>query len=309
MTDRSVLASRLHPGAHMKRASVASAVLASLMVCNVGCAVAHTDEDEGTEVVADGLRNANGDEEVTSVTATSLKTSTQDAASLPGTEVCKVPSGTKVILRNPTSIGRHVTGLLRSAHGCGGKFAGGNRVYVFRDHFSGWSSGAPSEPEADNSAGLSSCSPARANGVVPQFHRTLLDTIAYAEGTRGRGQDGYNVQFSYVYFTSCINHPRRIQSSGGFSSDASGRYQFLSTTWDSLGYATFTPDNQDRGGMKLVVRRGFTVPTTRAMNATEFANLMNRISWEWASLPPGRYGQPSYSLGAMRSEYCRLAGC
>jgi muramidase (phage lysozyme) len=282
-------------------------LLGSLLIANGGCALEEDAQDEAVDELATGLRNANGDEEVTAITATSLKTGTQDASTLPSTEVCKVPSGAKVILRNPTSVGRHVTGLLRSAHGCGGKFGGGARVYVFRDHFSGWSSGSPAAPV--DSGGLSSCSPQRANGVVPALHRTLLDTIAYAEGTRGRGQDGYNVQFSYVYFSSCVDHPRRIQSSGGYSSDAAGRYQFLSTTWDSLGYAAFTPDNQDRGGMKLVAQRGFSVPVSRAMNATEFSNLMSRISWEWASLPPGRYGQPSYSLGTMRAEYCRLAGC
>ena len=61
--------------------------------------------------------------------------------------------------------------------------------------------------------------------------------------------------------------------------------------------------------MKLVSRRGGTVPTSRPMNATEFANLMNRISYEWASLPPGRYGQPSKSMSQMYSAYCQRAGC
>lgn len=59
--------------------------------------------------------------------------------------------------------------------------------------------------------------------------------------------------------------------------------------------------------MKLVSRRGAKVPTGRSLTATEFANTMNRISWEWASLPPGRYGQPSYSMATMRKKYCSFA--
>ena len=61
--------------------------------------------------------------------------------------------------------------------------------------------------------------------------------------------------------------------------------------------------------MKLVSRRGANVPSGRPLTATEFVNVMDRISYEWASLPPGRYGQPSYSMSATRAKYCAFAGC
>ncbi|MBX3208382.1 MAG: glycoside hydrolase family 104 protein [Labilithrix sp.] len=154
-----------------------------------------------------------------------------------------------------------------------------------------------------------SCAPSGAAGVVPKKHRALLDTIAYAEGTRGRGQDGYNVTFAYRYFSSCAKHPNMKVCSGRYCSTAAGRYQFLTGTWKGLGYSSFSPANQDRGGMKLISRRGANIPTGRALTATEFANTMNRISYEWASLPPGRYGQPSYSMAATRKKYCSFAGC
>jgi|GEM_PF-2199402 len=154
-----------------------------------------------------------------------------------------------------------------------------------------------------------SCAPSRARGAVTAKHRALLDTIAFTEGTRGRGQDGYNVTFAYRYFSSCARHPNMRVCSGRYCSTAAGRYQFLTTTWNSLGYSNFGPANQDRGAMKLVSRRRASVPRNRAMTATEFANTMNRISYEWASLPPGRYGQPSYSMAATRRQYCRFAGC
>ena len=155
----------------------------------------------------------------------------------------------------------------------------------------------------------SSCAASLAAGAVPKKHRALLDAIAFAEGTKGRGHDGYNVTFAYRYFSSCAKHPNMRVCASGYCSTAAGRYQFLTATWKGPGYANFGPKNQDRGAMKLVARRGAKVPTGRALTATEFANTMNRISWEWASLPPGRYGQPSYSMATMRKKYCSFAGC
>jgi len=154
-----------------------------------------------------------------------------------------------------------------------------------------------------------SCAPSLAAGAVPAKHRALLDTIAFTEGTRGRGQDGYNVTFAYRYFSSCASHPNMRVCASGYCSTAAGRYQFLTKTWNGLGYSSFGPASQDKAAMKLVSRRGVSVPTGRAMTATEFSNTMNRISYEWASLPPGRYGQPSHSMAATRREYCKLAGC
>lgn len=153
------------------------------------------------------------------------------------------------------------------------------------------------------------CDASKAKGAVPAKHRALLDTIAYTEGTKGRGKDGYNVTFAYRYFSSCARHPNMKVCSGRYCSTAAGRYQFLTTTWKGLGYSNFGPANQDKGAMKLVARRGVKAPTGRAMTATEFTNAMNRLSYEWASLPPGRYGQPAYSMKTTRAKYCQFARC
>jgi muramidase (phage lysozyme) len=173
--------------------------------------------------------------------------------------------------------------------------------------------GDGSAASSDEALSAPTCAPSLAAGAVPRFQRALLDTIAFTEGTRGRGQDGYNVTYAYHYFTSCAKHPNINICSGGLCSTAAGRYQFLNTTWGGLGFANFHPDNQDRGAMKLVTRRKAVVPTTRAMTSTEFLNVLDRISYEWASLPAanghGRYGQPNYSVSATRSKYCSFAGC
>ncbi|MBX3228976.1 MAG: glycoside hydrolase family 104 protein [Labilithrix sp.] len=154
------------------------------------------------------------------------------------------------------------------------------------------------------------CAPSGAAGAVPAKHRAMLDTIAFTEGTAGScGQDGYNTGFSYKCFSSCAKHPNIVWSAGGYRSSAAGRYQFLNTTWAGLGLGSFTPKNQDIGGMKLVARRGVKLPTDRALTATEFSNAMKKLSYEWASLPFSPYGQPVKTLAATRAKYCGFANC
>jgi muramidase (phage lysozyme) len=171
------------------------------------------------------------------------------------------------------------------------------------------SSGAPPAPSAET------CHPSRGQNVVNRFQKGLHDAIGFAEGTKDRFKDGYDVGFAYKIFTSCKAHPN-IRTCSGICSTAAGRYQFLKTTWDgtarAIGATNFEPENQERGAEHLVktVRRA-SVSSTRAMTSTEFTNAMNKLSYEWASLPPGRYGQPIKTMTQMRTEYCKLVpgGC
>ena len=172
----------------------------------------------------------------------------------------------------------------------------------------GWSFGDYLD-KASGISGAASCAPARAVGVVSSKRKALLDTIAYAEGTKGHGYDGYNILYSYKTIDDCNRHPNRVICSGSYCSSAAGRYQFLNTTWNGLGLPNFRPENQTRGAMKLIDWRKATIPADRAMTATEFANVMSKISYEWASLPPGRYGQPIKTMSQLRSVYCSFAGC
>lgn len=190
------------------------------------------------------------------------------------------------------------------------------------DGEAGWSAGnyltlegdGPEDQEERPAVG-DTCSPSRADGAVNRFEKALHDTIAFAEGTRADGpNDGYNVMFTHRRFTSCGRHPN-TRICDGICSTAAGRYQFLYRTWSSisntLGYATFEPENQERGAEYLIktVRRA-NIPTDRPLTVTEFSNVMSKISYEWASLPPSRYpGQGGKSVNELRSLYCDLAGC
>ncbi len=180
----------------------------------------------------------------------------------------------------------------------------------------GWSYGVYLDKTSSGGSGGSggggttdSCNPVRAVGVVSAPRKALLDTIAYCEGTKGVSEDGYNVLFTGRTITNCEAHPNTTICSGGLCSTAAGRYQFLDTTWNGLKLPNFRPESQTTGAMTLISWRKATIPADRPMTATELANLMDKISYEWASLPPGRYGQPSKTQSQVRAEYCKLAGC
>jgi muramidase (phage lysozyme) len=124
--------------------------------------------------------------------------------------------------------------------------------------------------------------------------RAALDTIAWAEGA------DYNTNFGGKSFDTSKgwSHPRnRVGWSGG-ASDAAGRYQFLSTTWDEVakkvGANDFSPRNQDLAALALIQRRGVSLDDLAANGLNP--QVLNRLAPEWASLPTlegkSYYGQP-----------------
>lgn len=188
-------------------------------------------------------------------------------------------------------------------------------VHVEFDGQKGWVSRQYVEVVESNGGGSGqTCDPARADGAVNDYQKALHDSIAWAEGTRDYSKDGYNVLFSFKLTDSCNVHPNRCIAFGSSCSTAAGRYQFLTGTWSSVksanGLTSFEPENQELGAQYLVKSvRKVTVPSSRPMTASEFSNAMSKLSYEWASLPPGRYGQPNKTASQMRNMYCSLAGC
>ena len=166
------------------------------------------------------------------------------------------------------------------------------------------------EGTSEDALSSSSCASSLAAGAVNAKTKAMLNTIAWSEGTAGScGNDGYSTGFNFNCFSSCAKHPNKKWTAGGYTSSASGRYQFLSTTWSGLGLSSFSPRNQDLGGSRLISNRGVTLPSTRALTATEFSNAMKKLSKEWASLPFSPYGQPTKTLSQTRAKYCNFAGC
>jgi muramidase (phage lysozyme) len=146
--------------------------------------------------------------------------------------------------------------------------------------------------------------------------KAFLATIAYSEGTN----DSYNTIFGGATFNSYAGHPRKVKCSGKLCSDAAGRYQILSTTWDtlakSLGLTNFSPANQDKAALQLVKMNGVDTgaidaikcrapidqksqagkPDVNDKGFKTFSDSMKKISRVWASLPGSPYGQPTKSI-------------
>lgn len=129
---------------------------------------------------------------------------------------------------------------------------------------------------------------------------SYMDVIAWCEGTY---PDGYNIMFTGATFSDFSDHPRQIQGGGGLSSDAAGRYQFLSTTWDSvagsLGLTDFSPKSQNIAGWQLAKNRGVTPDDIVA----DPVAALKEAAQEWASLPGSPYGQPTKTEEECRQKF------
>lgn len=139
---------------------------------------------------------------------------------------------------------------------------------------------------------------------ITPTRKKWLDMIAWCEGTSGA--NGYRMMFTGRLFSEFADHPRQIQRSGQWASDAAGRYQFLSTTWDEVKRAMslpdFSPSYQDQAALWLIDKK------RNSLNFVDTNNLspaLDRLSWEWASLPAsngqGRYGQPIKTIAQIRT--------
>jgi muramidase (phage lysozyme) len=85
--------------------------------------------------------------------------------------------------------------------------------------------------------------------------RGFLNFIAYCEGTMNKDEyykspgkyvipiDEYKVCYMYNKANSLKCHPNKIYTNGNISSSASGRYQFLKSTWDDIYENLFLKEN------------------------------------------------------------------
>lgn len=102
----------------------------------------------------------------------------------------------------------------------------------------------------------------RISALKLAYIRAFLDTIAWAEGTEG--PDAYRIQYTGTKFSSFEDHPREIKCGWRYGqklcSDAAGKYQFLSTSWDrmaqKIGAKDFSPKNQDRAAIAMLEEYG-----------------------------------------------------
>jgi muramidase (phage lysozyme) len=137
---------------------------------------------------------------------------------------------------------------------------------------------------------------------IPPEGKALLDAIAGSES------GGYNSRYPSKTFSGYDDHPRideRILSgpNKGLTSNAAGRYQFLSTTWDQWkpGNA-FTPENQDIAAYNLAIAAyGYGEQgLLKALRENPLA-VANKLSGTWTSLPGGI--EPNNATNGFISRY------
>lgn len=136
--------------------------------------------------------------------------------------------------------------------------------------------------------------------LTPQ-RNAFLDTINWAEGS-----PRYDQLFNFVQFPNYPGaHPNLQITAGGFTSTATGAYQFLYSTWqnviDALGINDYMDEtNQDQGALYLIDYRD-------ALTDVDNGNIesaITKVSWEWASLPPFRYtGQGTKTMEEVINYY------
>ncbi|MDA8131512.1 MAG: glycoside hydrolase family 104 protein [Elusimicrobia bacterium] len=138
---------------------------------------------------------------------------------------------------------------------------------------------------------------------LPKSVRAFLDTLAFAEGTNER----YNYIFTFATFSSYADHPRTRKCSGKLCSNAAGRYQFLSKTWDglapALGLSDFTPPNQEKAALEIIRRAGAYRLVSGSGVYENFTAALSRLNTTWASLPGSPYGQPTHSTASLWKHY------
>lgn len=124
--------------------------------------------------------------------------------------------------------------------------------------------------------------------------KAILDMLAYAEGTLGVSNNGYDVVVGSKRVIAgwtkdtTIVHGGKDWYSKTSDSTAAGRYQFLYGTWigDKKINKPMTAVNQDNKALELINKRASTInKTILSSNQTEFNKLLQKLSLEWASLP------------------------
>ena len=203
----------------------------------------------------------------------------------PGTPPMAIPS------MAPTTIEEAITGLasqfLAPLIGAFGGLLGaplaGTSTYSSPD--------GTTQTDATSQGPTQTNSGSGAASVTEPNAKAILNALADAEGTSKYPDQGYRTMFTGKQFSGEWKHPRQIQRSGGHASDAAGRYQFLSTTWDEMGMPDFSPASQDQATLKYLAQSGVNVSDGLSLNETY------KVGQKWASVEGGRSGVKGGSYG------------
>jgi lysozyme len=139
--------------------------------------------------------------------------------------------------------------------------------------------------------------------------KAFLDMIAVSEGTKGKGNDGYNVIVGGDLFTDYSDHPKKlVWLRPGLASTAAGRYQLLGRYWDAykkqLELQDFSPASQDAVAIQQIKER-------KALDDIEKGYIsvaIDKCKNIWASLPGAGYGQHENNIDKLIAAYKTAGG-
>ncbi|MEN6375587.1 MAG: glycoside hydrolase family 104 protein [Smithella sp.] len=140
--------------------------------------------------------------------------------------------------------------------------------------------------------------------------KAFLDMIAVSEGTKGHGDNGYNVIVGGGLFSSYADHPRKlvVLNKRGLKSTAAGRYQLLSRYYDAykkqLNLPDFSPASQD----KIAIQQIREQNALEDVDAGRFEDAVRKCRNIWASLPGAGYGQHENSMNDLKKAYADAGG-
>ncbi|MEH4989254.1 glycoside hydrolase family 104 protein [Enterobacter asburiae] len=155
------------------------------------------------------------------------------------------------------------------------------------------------------------------NNSIPSLQearvRAFMRMIRVGEGTVG--EMGYETLFgggSFIrdYHKNFNVHPHISVTRGKLTSSAAGAYQVMGYTWDDKNMASyrlqygvndFSPKSQDEFCVLIFKykRKG----SLDKIISGDIDGALDVLSYEWASLPPGRYGQPAKTRKDVISIY------
>jgi muramidase (phage lysozyme) len=124
--------------------------------------------------------------------------------------------------------------------------------------------------------------------------KAILDMLAYAEGTLGVSNNGYDVVVGskrvIAGWTKDTNivHGGSAWRSNSSNSNAAGRYQFMYNTWigNSKINKPMTAANQDARALEIINSVAPNInKSILATNQNEFNALLQKLCTQWASLP------------------------
>ncbi|MBW7676325.1 peptidoglycan DD-metalloendopeptidase family protein [Chryseobacterium chendengshani] len=163
------------------------------------------------------------------------------------------------------------------------------------------------------------------NCECEQRIRAFMRMLRIGEGTEG--EKGYTTQYSGAQFSDMSTHPETVITAGAYSSSAAGAYQIMRYTYWWLKGEKLTSDNKKAGVYEEshdYVKK-YSIPDFTAESQDKLCVIIlkhkrsgsldlitkNQIkesleqygSYEWASLPPGRYGQPAQTMDVALAKY------